>query len=1070
MAKIDYRLGLDIGTNSIGWCVYALHHAGEPQRIVRMGSRIFSDGREPSVKNYASLAAGRRQARQARRRRDRVLKRRQRLMQVLIAADLMPADEAGRKTIQQEDPYVLRAKGLAEALSPHQLGRALYHLCRKRGFKSSRKDRGDAEKERESGKVKEAVKALRARIEAASCRTVGEYLAREHAERRSVRARRSSDGNYVLYLQRDMVQEEFEILWCAQQAHHPTILTNALRDQLIDILLFQRRLKPVLPGRCLFEEDEHRLPLCAPLQQRFRILQELNNLRIKDGIGYRPLSLDERNAMRDLLLHEPKKATFAKLATAAGLPRGTAFNLESIKRKDLNGDATSAQFSSPAALGETWWRLPAQTQEALAVLIERADQDDALIHALSVLPGDRAPAEDILRPQAFERHWLDALAQVPVLTLEQTNAIAKIRLNEDYGSFSRKALLRIVPELEREVVTYDVAVQRAGYNHHSQLHTGEFYQRLPYYGEVLRNYTAPAESAKDNDERRYGKIANPTVHIGLNQLRQLVNALIRRYGHPREIVVELAREFGLSGERRREIEREQADNQKRNREFDETLIALHQAPNRENRLRMRLWRELGEDDALDRICVYSGRQIGMAMLFSDEVEVDHILPFSRSLHDGNGNKVLCLRQANRDKGNLTPYEAFGHSPPGYDWDAIDLRVQQLFAGSKHPTTRRKAEHFREGALQRFLGDQDFLARHLTDTAYLSRVAKQYLSYICHKDHVWVSSGKLTGMLRGKWGLNRMLSGDNLKNRNDHRHHALDAAVIGLCSRSLIQRIATAASRAETHGESRLLESLSFPWPSFRDDLRDTLNKVVVSHKPDHGVEAALHNDTHYGLRAEADKKGVPLVGRYVPLDSLKGMSDLDGLADDGLRARLRTVLEPLSNTKDIKAALQQFTQQTGVRRVMKQERLSVIAIHNRRDGRPYRFVKGDGNYCYDIFRRDDGRWDGSVVNLYDANQWPASSTYRTPTHTQDGKHLLMRLRKGDMLMVEVDETSQLLRIAKFSEGMIALIDPKEANADARTRSKELRYVFKAPSALKPIKARLVGVDILGYINDPGFTP
>jgi CRISPR-associated endonuclease Csn1 len=84
--------------------------------------------------------------------------------------------------------------------------------------------------------------------------------------------------------------------------------------------------------------------------------------------------------------------------------------------------------------------------------------------------------------------------------------------------------------------------------------------------------------------------------------------------------------------------------------------------------------------------------------------------------------------------------------------------------------------------------------------------------------------------------------------------------------------------------------------------------------------------------------------------------------------------------------------------------------------------------------------------------------------------LLMRLRKGDMLMVEVDETSQLLRIAKFSEGMIALIDPKEANADARTRSKELRYVFKAPSALKPIKARLVGVDILGYINDPGFTP
>ncbi|MBP6748590.1 MAG: type II CRISPR RNA-guided endonuclease Cas9 [Xanthomonadaceae bacterium] len=1068
MAKLDYRLGLDIGTNSIGWCVYALDTEGEPQRIVRMGSRIFSDGRDP--KTLASLAASRRQARQARRRRDRVLKRRQKLMQALIEAGLMPADDAGRKAIQQEDPYQLRLKGLDEPLSLHQFGRALYHLCRKRGFKSSRKDRGDAEKEKESGKVKEAVKALQRRIDAAGCRTVGEYLGREHAQRRPVRARRSSDGNYVLYLQRDMVQDEFERLWAAQQAHHTNLLTQALHDTLIDILLFQRRLKPVLPGRCLFEEHEHRLPLCAPLQQRFRVLQELNNLRVKEGVGYRPLSLDERNRMRDLLLSEPKQVSFAKLAKAAGLGKATAFNLESEKRKGLNGDAASAQFSDPAALGEAWWSLPEPTQEALAVLVERADQDDALIQALQALPGDTAPARDILRPQPFEQHWLDALAQSPRIAPEQARAIARIRLPEDYGSLSRKALQRIVPELEREVVTYDIAVQRAGYAHHSQLHTGEFYKRMPYYGEVLRNYTAPAESAKDPEERRYGKIANPTVHIGLNQLRQLMNALIRRYGHPREIVVELAREFGLSGERRREIEREQADNQKRNEAFDRTLTALSQAPNRENRLRLRLWRELGEDDALDRVCVYSGRRIGMAMLFSDEVEIDHILPFSRSLHDGNGNKALCLRQANRDKGNSTPYEAFGHSPPGYDWAAIESRVQQLFAGSKHPATRRKAEHFREDALRHFLGDQDFLARHLTDTAYLSRVAKQYLSYVCHKDRVWTSTGKLTGMLRGKWGLNRMLSGDNLKNRNDHRHHALDAAVVGLCGRSLIQRVATAAARAETRGEHRLLENLAFPWPSFRDDLRDTLNKVVVSHKPDHGREAALHNDTHYGLRGEADKKGVPLVGRYVPLDSLKGVADLGGLADDGLRTRLQAVLEPLGSAKDIKAALQRFGESTGIRRVMKQERLSVIPIHDRRDRKPYRYVKGDGNYCYDIFLRDDGRWDGRVATLYEANQWPEREAESTPKFDGEGRPLLMRLRKGDILMTEIDGRAQLLRITRFTEGMIALVASNEANVDMRARNKDLRYLFKAPSALKQIQARVVGVDILGYVNDPGFTP
>jgi CRISPR-associated endonuclease Csn1 len=1070
MAKIDYRLGLDLGTNSIGWCVYALNDAGEPDRIVRLGARIFSDGRDPQ--SLASLAAGRRLARQARRRRDRVLKRRHSLLAALIESGLMADDEAGRKALQQSDPYRLRARGLDAALSAHELGRALYHLCRKRGFKSSRKDRGDSEREKEEGKVKAAVRALRERIAAAGCRTVGEYLAQQHAMRKPVRAKRSADGEYVLYLQRDMVQEEFERLWAAQQPHHPQLLNDALRHRLMEILLFQRRLRPVRPGRCLFEEDEPRLPLCAPLQQRFRILQELNNLRVKEGVAYRPLTLVERDAMLAMLLREPRQSSFAKLAKAAGLKNAAAFNLESEKRKGLKGDSTSSRFSAPEALEETWQGLPDLTREALAVLVERADQDEALIAALRALPTDLAPAEDVLRPQSGEAHWLQALAHLPPLSESQARAISTIRLDEDYGSLSRVALARIVPELEREVVTYDIAVQRAGYNHHSQLHTGEIFQRLPYYGQVLRGYTSPADSAKAPDERRYGKIANPTVHIGLNQLRQLVNAIIRRYGPPTEVTVELAREFGLSGERRREIVREQADNQKRNERLDARLIALNVAPNRDNRLRLRLWDELGSDDAMDRECVYSGRRFGMSMLFGDEVEIDHILPFSKSLHDGIGNKVLCLRQANRDKRDNDPFSAFGHSPPDYDWDAIQARVERLFAESKDPAQRRKAEHFREGALAKFIGDQDFLARHLNDTAYLSRVAKQYLSYVCHKDKVWTSTGKLTGLLRGKWGLSRLLGGDGIKNRDDHRHHALDAAVIGLCSRSLIQRVATAAARSERLGENRLLENLEYPWPQFRDALRDALARVVVSHKPDHGREGGLHNDTNYGLREAGDAKTAQLVAHRVPLESLKRLSDLDALPDARLREALQAALAGCDSDKAFKAALAAFSQRTGVRAVRKYERLSVIGIRDRRperrDAAPYRYVKGDGNYCYDIFVRENGRWDGRVVSLFAAAQWNESDYRNPPKRTPEGRPMVMRLRKGDVVAIEEDGAVRLMRVAKFTEGKIALIEPNEANVDARTRAKEMNYVFKSPSTLQPLRARIVGVDILGYVNDPGW--
>jgi CRISPR-associated endonuclease Csn1 len=102
------------------------------------------------------------------------------------------------------------------------------------------------------------------------------------------------------------------------------------------------------------------------------------------------------------------------------------------------------------------------------------------------------------------------------------------------------------------------------------------------------------------------------------------------------------------------------------------------------------------------------------MLFSDEVEIDHVLPFSKSLHDGTGNKVLCTRQANRDKGDRTPFEAFGHSPGIYNWDEIMERAARL--------PGRKPRLFQPNALESFLDGRDFLDRQLIDTGYLARAA------------------------------------------------------------------------------------------------------------------------------------------------------------------------------------------------------------------------------------------------------------------------------------------------------------------------------------------------------------
>ena len=1022
------RLGLDIGTNSIGWCVLQLNDDDQPIGIIRAGARIFSDGRSP--KTLASLAADRRAARQMRRRHDRVLKRMARFMDGLVRFGLLPDDDGERLALSARDPYELRCKGLDEPLDAFELGRALYHLAKRRGFKSSRKSKG--EDENEAGKIATAITRTREQIKGAGCRTMGEYLAKRHAQRETVRARTTADGKeYLLYTQRAMVAEEFDALWAAQATHHSNICTEEARAFLRDTLLFQRPLLPVQPGRCILEVEEFREPLWSPLQQQFRVLQELNNLRVIDGLEERALTLEERNTLRDTL-YRRREMTFAAISKALRLPRGTRFNLESEKRKGLKGDALASQLGAADALGETWFEMPLQQQRDLAELIDRVDDAEELMGRL--MDG----------PWRFDA----AIAA----------QIAKVRLPDDYGSLSRKALEKIVPILNAEVITYDKAAQQAGYNH-SDFYTGEIFDRLPYYGELLRGYTSPTPKAKDPNERMFGKLANPTVHIGLNQLRQLVNEIIRRWGHPTEIIVELARDVGLSGQRRRDLEAEQKKNQERNEELNQQLRRLGQRENRDNRQRLMLWAELGREDANDRYCVYSGQRISMSQLFDGTVEVDHILPFSRSLDDSLANKVLCLARANRDKKNSTPFEAFGHSPSGYDWQAIEERAARL--------PKNKAKRFKENALQEFLGEKDFLDRHLADTAYLSRVARQYLTAVCPPNKVWVATGRLTAMLRQKYGLNEILDPEHRgKNRDDHRHHAVDAAVIAVCNRSLIQRVSTAAAKAEADGENRLLRSLDVPWVGFREELAEVVSKIVVSHKPDHGREAGLHNDTNYGKRGEPNASGAMLVSVRKPLMALTP-KNVDAVADPALRDELTKLLDGLSG-KELKAALDAYSVRTGVRRVRMQERLSVIPIEDRATRQPYRYVKGDGNYCYDIYRTDSGKWNGDVVDIYTANR-PDFKLDSNAAY-QSGRPLVMRLRKGDVLKLEHDGKSKLMRIAKFSEGKINMAEHNEANVDARNRDAdvEFRYFQKSPDALRLLAARVVGVNVLGYVNDPGF--
>lgn len=1014
--KMRYRLALDMGAASIGWCLIRLNKFDEPIAIIRMGVRIFSDGRNP--KDGSSLAVTRRQARQMRRRRDRLLRRKERLMNALVRLGFFPEDPEERRKCVILNPYQLRKEGLERPLAGPEFARALFHINQRRGFLSNRKT---DQKDSESGTLKKAISELRQKLEEENCRTLGEWLYKRHQRGDSVRARlrgkTKKDKAYDFYADRKMIEDEFEALWKVQAGFNPDLFTDKAREELKDILLFQRPLRPVRPGRCTLIPEEERAPSALPVVQRFRIYQELNHLRILDEkLDEHALSLDQRDTLANLL--EKGDLTFVQMAKALRLPGSTKFNMQDIKRDRLKGNATSVVLARKQHFGERWHDLSLDDQNQIV--------------------------EKILNEQSEENlfQWLQNETGVDESVAE---AIASVRLPEGYGNLGVNAIRRILDELKKDVIPYSEAVKRAGFESHSALSlaeiSGEIYSCLPYYGQVLQRHVGfGTGNPEDSPEKRFGRIANPTVHIGLNELRKLVNAIIERYGHPAEIVIELARELKNNRERRLEIQREQKEKQDRNerlvREACEVLgldyDVLNRSKKREISQKMQLWIELNSNDVADRKCPYTGEQISIERLLSEEVEIDHILPFSKTLDDSLNNKTVVVRRANREKGNRTPYEAFGQvQVPGYDYSEILRRASLM--------KKDKAKRFAPDGYERWLGENSgFIARALNDTAYLSRVAKEYLGLVCPPNKVRAIPGRMTAQLRGMFGLNSLLSGSELKNRDDHRHHALDAAVIGITDQGMLQRFSEAAKRARELQLRRLVDEVPLPWPKYREHVARALSSVVVSHRPDHGYQGAMHEESAWGFR-----EGGVVTKRVRP----EGGGPRERKYEHKNLIPIRSTRNPLRH-----------------------------GIDENGEPLPYKGYVGGSNYCIEIWKDEKGRWKSDVVSTFQAykivrelGEKKGVERLRDPRLTLSGRPLVMRLMINDFVKMEVDGKLAIMRVVKItSNGQVFFAEHHESNVDARYREKSFNYISKLADPIRKAKGRRVGVSVLGDVRDPGF--
>ena len=1071
-----YRLGLDMGANSIGWCAVRLDTDGNPVGVLDAGVRILSPneeaGRDPQSK--ASLAAARRLARGQRRRRNRFTRRRDRLMDVLVGTGLMPKDTQARKALEAFDPYWLRREVLDRRLEPGEIGRVLFHLNQRRGFKSNRI--ADSENDEKSA-MKQGVEALEDRLASDGVRTLGEFLAGQHGRdrfgrrgkgetARPVRFRPQAKGGknlYDLYPTRLMVEQEIDAIWDKQKEFHPNLLTDGLLKRIKRIVVEQRPLKEPVVGQCSLFHEEKRAPKAHPLFQRFRILQDACQLRVtRPGRAERPLCVNEYRLIAGMLRDQSARVVeFEKIRKKIKVPDDTRFNYERTGRKGFPSDETARVLAAKKAFGPAWRKLGLERQIEIAErLID--EQDEA------VLCG-----------------WLRNECGLDEAEVEHVNGA---RLPQGHGSFGLTALRRLVEVLEgesREVhdpdtgevyrrpLTYNEAMEELGL-HHSKRGPGEDERRarLPYYGEALPGHVISQPRAPEGSQERIGRVPNPTVHIGLNQLRKVVNALIDECGPPQEIAIELARELKLNKERKDRINRENRENEKKNEGHRETLAKLGFADTHDNRLRLRLFDELPPDT---RLCVYSGKQIGKAMLFSGEIEIDHILPHSQTLDDSFPNKVLCTREMNRRKCNRAPEDAWS----GVELEEICERAEILFP--------KKAWRFAPGAMEKFEETGGFLARQLTDTQHMSRLARTYLEHVCGT--VRASPGRLTAMLRARWGLNSLLPDHNRaagqKNRTDHRHHAIDAFVVACTDLGLLNRIARASGQAEELDLDRLYPKDEFPIPfeGYREALGARLDSMVISHKPDHGflpggrtgvhvTSGKLLEDTAYGIvDEEIDGKSFNLVTRK-PIRSLTRKM-IGQVRDAGLRVELERVAEEAGREgRKLEDALSDFGEKRRIGRIRVLSTEESVREIGHGAGHRKAYVPGD-NHRIEIYElqgiwKGEGVavWKGEGIAVFDANRSGFEPQWR---RQYPNARLIMKVHRGDLIEADFGEGRKVYLVCTLdaSANRLKLALHNEAGSLQKRHNDPddpFRYEMKAYSRLKAAKARRVRVDPIGRVS------
>ncbi len=1026
-----YILGLDIGTHSVGWAAIETDD-GEPCGILRAGVRVFQAGVDETQYEQGKAdppGAKRRQMRAQRRLTARRVRRKRKLLHILQRAGLLPDGEPGdifpeldKRLLEkfagvgdsegESGPlphvlhYWLRARALDHPLEPHEFGRAVYHLGQRRGFQSNRRT---PQKEGEDrGQLMTAISELRDKMEKAGARTLGEFFAQLDPREKRIRDR---------YTEREMFKEEFNAIWEAQALHHPGILTQELREAVHDAIFYQRPLKnqSYLIGGCTLEENRRRAPWALLDAQGFRILQKVNDTRVLPETGpERDLTEKERNALAGAL-DRKHHLTFLQAKKAMGLSRDCVLNWESGGEKRLPGNRTNAKFED--IFGDRWWGLTREQRDQVVEDVLSYEKRDALA-------------------RRGRRHW--------GLDKEAAQELAHLELEGGYCRLSRKALGKLLPHMERGL-RYQEAARKC-------------YPERWDAGEALEELPALRETDLD--------CTNPVVRRSLTEMRKVVNAVVRHYGKPQKVRIEMARDLRKSAAQRAEATQRARRNQQRREAAAQKIVqeAGIQNPSRQDIEKVLLAEEC------KWTCPYTGRGISMDALLgaNPQFDVEHIVPFSRSLDNSYLNKTLCYAPENRHKRNHTPWEAYGGNEER--WNKIIARVQDF----KGDAAQIKLRRFK----QREPDSLDQVAqRQLNDTRYASKAAGQYVALLfggtsdeAGSRRVEAARGGVTAYIRDMYALNSILGDGPGKERSDHRHHAVDAMAIALTSPSSMQQISQRSSDLRNGGRMDFRDVV-LPWDTFLDDLRAAIEPIAVSHRPRRGVNGPLHDETLYGPvpQEHGDGRHEERARVRKRVDALSS-GDVDKIVDRPCREAVRRKLaelggtprQPFKDPANHPHLVGGDGRRIPIHSVTIETSASTVPIGHDENRR---YVLTNDNHHMAIVEHTDGRgrprWKGVLVSRLQAGR-----------RLREGEPVVQRpegfqfsLASGDMIELDREDGDgrRLCVVRSISGGKVEFVPINDARIKKDIKDAGM-WITRSPNRLRQLHCQKVNVNPFGQVR------